>query len=89
MFSQGQLVFAGLFVIAFVIAAIYSSIERFKIHKTFYKGNYKILIGFGVLLNFIFDKSVFLNGNFLFHYPRCPLISGLFLLQLINYKIGI
>jgi hypothetical protein len=47
MFSQGQLVFAGLFVIAFVIA-IYLS-KRFKIHKTFYKGNYKILIGFGVI----------------------------------------
>jgi hypothetical protein len=62
MFSQGQLVFAGLFVIAFVIA-IYLS-KRFKIHKTFYKGNYKILIGFGVLLEFYFDKSVFLNGNF-------------------------
>jgi hypothetical protein len=54
MFSQGQLVFAGLFVIAFVIAAIYSPIERFKIHKTFYKGNYKILIGWGFLLEFYF-----------------------------------
>jgi uncharacterized membrane protein (DUF485 family) len=49
MFSQGQLVFAGLFVIAFVIAAIYSYRKRFKIHKTFYKGNYKILIGWGFI----------------------------------------
>jgi hypothetical protein len=43
MFSQGQLVFAGLFVIAFVIAAIYR--KDLKFIKHFTKGNYKILIG--------------------------------------------
>ncbi|MFV8336284.1 hypothetical protein [Flavobacterium sp. RSP29] len=59
MFSQGQLVFAGLFFVAFVIAAIYSYRKDLKIHKEFYKGNYKILIGFGIFIGILFLIKVF------------------------------
>ncbi|WP_338648120.1 hypothetical protein V5J73_05295 [Flavobacterium sp. KS-LB2] len=59
MFSQGQLVFAGLFLVAFIIAAIYSYRKDLKIHKEFYKGNYKILIGFGIFIGILFVIKVF------------------------------
>lgn len=59
MFSQGQLVFAGLFFIAFVIAAIYSYRKDIKIHKEFYKGNYKIVIGFAVFIGILFLIKIF------------------------------
>jgi hypothetical protein len=49
MFSQGQLTL-GFFLVAFIIAMIFLT-ERYKIHKEFYKGNYKILLGF-LLLEF-------------------------------------
>ncbi len=59
MFSQGQLVFAGLFFVAFVIAAIYSYRKDIKIHKEFYKGNYKIVIGFAIFIGILFLIKVF------------------------------
>jgi len=46
MFSKGQLIFAILFVIAFVIAMIIAYKRDKVMHNQFYKGNYKILIGF-------------------------------------------
>ncbi|MDI5899370.1 hypothetical protein [Flavobacterium yafengii] len=58
MFSQGQLVFAGLFLVAFIIAAIYAYRKDIKIHKEFYKGNYKILIGFGIFIGILFFIKV-------------------------------
>lgn len=54
MFSQGQLIFAGIFVIAFVFAMIYSYGKDKMLHKVFYKGNYKILIGFIVFIGLLF-----------------------------------
>lgn len=59
MFSQGQLVFAGLFFVAFVIATVYAYRKDIKIHKEFYKGNYKILIGFGIFIGILFLIKVF------------------------------
>jgi hypothetical protein len=59
MFSQGQLVFAVLFLVAFIIAAIYSYRKDLRIHQEFYKGNYKILIGFGIFISILFLIKVF------------------------------
>ena len=59
MFSQGQLVFAGLFFVAFVIAAIYSYRKDIKIHNEFYMGNYKIVIGFVVFIGILFLIKIF------------------------------
>ena len=44
MFSTGQLIFAVLFFIAFVIVMIFSYRKDIQVHQKFYKGNYKVLI---------------------------------------------
>ena len=59
MFSQGQLVFAGCFFVAFIIAMIYAYRKDAKLHKIFYKGNYKILIGFILFIVILFLIKIF------------------------------
>ncbi|MEN9907949.1 MAG: hypothetical protein RLZZ540_1090 [Bacteroidota bacterium] len=59
MFSQGQLLFALCFVIAFVILMIISYRKDIKTHKVFYKGNYKILIGFFIFIAILFLIKIF------------------------------
>lgn len=59
MFSQGQLIFAALFFIAFVIAMIYAYRKDLALHKRFYKGNYKILIGFGIFIGALFIIKIY------------------------------
>ncbi|PKH68560.1 hypothetical protein CXF59_04400 [Flavobacterium sp. ALD4] len=59
MFSQRQLIFAGCFFVAFVIAIIISYRKDIKIHKEFYKGNYKILLGFLLFIVILFVIKVF------------------------------
>jgi hypothetical protein len=59
MFSQGQLLFALCFVIAFVILMIISYRKDIKTHKVFYKGNYKILIGFFIFITILFLIKIF------------------------------
>ncbi len=54
MFSQGQMIFAGLFVVAFVAAMVYAYGKDKMLHREFYKGNYKILIGFVVFIAILF-----------------------------------
>jgi len=44
MFSQGQLIFAGLFIIAFAILMFWSYRKDLKIHKKHYKNTFIILI---------------------------------------------
>ena len=59
MFSQGQLVFAGCFFVTFVLAAIYSYRKDLALHKTHYKGNYKILVGFLLFIGLLFLIKIF------------------------------
>ena len=59
MFSQGQLLFAGCFFVAFVIAMIYAYRKDAVLHNTFYKGNYKILIGFVVFILILFLIKIY------------------------------
>ncbi len=54
MFSKGQWVFAGFFVVVFVVAMIYAYGKDKMLHKEFYKGNYKILLGFLLFIAFLF-----------------------------------
>ena len=44
MFSKGQLIFAGFFVVAFTIAMIWSYRKDIKIHKKYYKHSFIVLI---------------------------------------------
>lgn len=61
MFSQGQLIFGILFFIAFVIAVGYSYKKDSFVHKSFYKGNYKIIIGFLVFIGMLFVIKIYLK----------------------------
>ncbi|WP_115462542.1 hypothetical protein [Winogradskyella aurantiaca] len=46
MFSKGQLIFAILFFIAFVIVITYTYRRDLKLHKRYYKGTVWVLIAF-------------------------------------------
>lgn len=46
MFTKGQLIFAGFFVVAFVTAMVIAYRKDKALHQLFYKGNYKILLAF-------------------------------------------
>jgi hypothetical protein len=59
MFSKGQLIFAACFFVAFVIAAIYSYRKDLALHKRYYKGNYKILIGFLIFIGLLFVIKIY------------------------------
>lgn len=54
MFTTGQWVFAGLFLVAFIIAAVYSYKGDKMLHARFYKGSYKVLIGFLLFIGMLF-----------------------------------
>ncbi|MES2574853.1 MAG: hypothetical protein V4572_07910 [Bacteroidota bacterium] len=59
MFSQGQLLFAGCFFVAFVIAMIFAYRKDANLHRIFYKGNFKILIGFALFIVLLFVIKIF------------------------------
>jgi hypothetical protein len=59
MFSQGQLVFALCFFIAFVIAMVFAYRKDAKLHQIFYKGNYKILIAFILFIGLLFVIKIY------------------------------
>jgi uncharacterized membrane protein YccC len=59
MFSTGQLIFGLLFFIAFVIAMFFSYRKDARLHQIFYKGNYKILIGFLIFIGLLFVIKIF------------------------------
>lgn len=54
MFSQGQWIFAGCFFVAFVIGMVIAYRKDKSLHKVFYKGNYKILLGFLAFIAILF-----------------------------------
>ncbi|MEZ0129650.1 hypothetical protein AB9T88_07755 [Flavobacterium sp. LBUM151] len=59
MFSQGQLIFAVCFFIAFVIVMIFAYRKDLALHKIFYKGNYKVLITFLLFIAILFVIKIF------------------------------
>ncbi|KQO21677.1 MULTISPECIES: hypothetical protein [Flavobacterium] len=59
MFSQGQLIFALCFFIAFVIVMIFAYRKDLALHKVFYKGNYKVLIVFLIFIALLFVIKFF------------------------------
>jgi len=50
MFSTGQLGFGIFFVIAFIAIIIYSYRKDLPLHKKYYKGSYRVLLGFLVFI---------------------------------------
>ena len=61
MFSTGQLIFAGLFIVAFVIVMIFSYRKDIKLHKKYYKGSIYVLIGFILFILLLFFIKTRLN----------------------------
>lgn len=61
MFSQGQILFGVCFFIAFVIIMIFAYRKDLKLHKVFYKGNYKVLLAFLLFIVLLFVIKVFLK----------------------------
>lgn len=58
MFSQGQWTFAAIFLVAFIIASIYVYRKDAILHRKFYKGSYRILIGFLLFIALLFVIKV-------------------------------
>jgi uncharacterized membrane protein YqjE len=50
MFSEGQLIFAAFFVIAFTILMIWSYQKDLKIHKKYYKNTFIIIIAIFLII---------------------------------------
>lgn len=61
MFSTGQLIFAGFFVVAFVIVMIFSYRKDKRLHKKYYKGSFYVLIGFLLFIALLFLIKTQLN----------------------------
>ncbi len=61
MFSTGQLVFAGCFVVAFIILMIFSYRKDIKLHRKYYKGSIFILIGFIIFILLLFGLKTYLQ----------------------------
>ncbi|NMH26194.1 hypothetical protein [Flavobacterium solisilvae] len=54
MFTTGQWIFAALFFVAFVVAIYFAYGKDKALHQKFYKGSYKILIGFLLFVVMLF-----------------------------------
>ncbi|OYQ32249.1 hypothetical protein CHU92_14280 [Flavobacterium cyanobacteriorum] len=63
MFSRGQLVFAGLFIVVFVAVMVYVYRKDLALHKKYYKGSYWILICFLIFIGLLFVLKSFLKAN--------------------------
>jgi hypothetical protein len=46
MFTTGQLIFAGFFIVVFVAVMVYVYRKDLPLHKKYYKGSYWILLAF-------------------------------------------
>jgi len=58
MFSQGQLYFAGFFIVVFTIAMIYVYRKDLPLHKKYYKGSYWILLAFLTFIGALFIVKI-------------------------------
>jgi cytochrome bd-type quinol oxidase subunit 1 len=48
------MIFAGLFLVAFIIASVFVYRRDKSLHRQHYKGSYKVLIGFLLFILFLF-----------------------------------
>lgn len=61
MFTTGQLIFAGFFVVVFIIAMVYVYRKDLGLHKMHYKGSYKVLLGFLAFVALLFIIKIYLK----------------------------
>lgn len=61
MFSTGQLIFAGIFILVFILVMIYSYRKDLKLHRKYYKGTVYILLGFLLFIALLFVIKIYLR----------------------------
>lgn len=61
MFSKGQLIFAAVFFVCFVIACIVMYRKDAPTHKKMYKGSYRVLLVFLLFIAALFCIKVFMK----------------------------
>lgn len=61
MFTTGQWIFAGLFLVGFIIAMVVMYRKDLMTHKKYYRGTYKILLGFLAFIAILFILKVYLK----------------------------
>lgn len=54
MFTTGRIIFVGFFIVCFVGALVYSYRKDAVLHRQFYKGSYRVLIGFLIFIAILF-----------------------------------
>ena len=62
MFSTGQIIFAALFFVAFVVVIFFSYREDLKLHRKYYNGTLYILFGFIAFIALLFLLKTYLKG---------------------------
>lgn len=62
MFTPGQLLFAGIFFIAFVAVIIFAYRKDLQLHRKYYKGSLYILGGFLLFILLLFALKMFLKN---------------------------
>ncbi len=62
MFSTGQLIFAAIFFLAFVVVLIYSYRKDIALHRKYYKGSLYVLAGFIVFIILLFVIKEYLKN---------------------------
>ncbi|MFC6859248.1 hypothetical protein [Zunongwangia atlantica] len=61
MFSTGQWVFAGLFLVAFIIVMIFMYRKDLNLHRKYYKNSIYVLVGFIAFILLLFVIKVYLK----------------------------
>ncbi|OIQ20095.1 MAG: hypothetical protein BM557_05330 [Flavobacterium sp. MedPE-SWcel] len=61
MFTTGQWTFAAFFVVVFIIAMIYVYRKDIVLHKKYYKGSYKVFLGFLAFILILFVIKIYLK----------------------------
>ena len=61
MFSTGQLIFAGIFLVVFIMIMIYTYRKDLKLHRKYYKGTLYILLVFILFLILLFAIKFYLR----------------------------
>lgn len=59
MFSEGQLIFAGVCLILFIIVMIYSYRKDLKLHRKYYKGSIFVLLAFLAFMGILFVIKIY------------------------------
>lgn len=61
MFTTGQLIFAAVFFVVFVIVIIYTYRKDLQLHRKYYKGTIFILIGFILFMALLWSLKIYLT----------------------------